>query len=428
MGHDLSLSVVESLADMTSLQGEWNHLLEKSRAQNICLRWEWLHVWWEIYHDSGIKPCIVLVRDGARLVGLAPFYLQIHKKFGIFNIRTLRFLGTGEPEWEEVASEYLDIAALDGYEGRVAKIVWEHLCASKSWDQMVFNDVLDDSLVLTDLRNILDLEKSSVALERTGVRYSARLPSAWQDYIAALDPGAAKRLPYKRRKLERAGNVVEKIVTDPGELDRAFDELVRLHTSRWAARGRAGVFASPRFTAYHKKLAGMLLPLGMLKIRMLSVDDVTIAVLLNFQCGNTEYFYQGGFDVEGAAKYSPGIVAHVYAIESAIHAGLEHYDFMKGGATSYKTEFGCIESRMCKLSVFSRSWRGRLLALENRGRARLRMIMRKIRKPHDAHARPDNNALSTINTCMPRQVTHEADSMNNLPRSIAAPGQIDHAW
>jgi CelD/BcsL family acetyltransferase involved in cellulose biosynthesis len=254
------------------------------------------------------------------------------------------------------------------------------------------------------------------------------LPRTWQEYIAALDPGAAKRLPYKRRKLERAGHVVEKLVTDPAELDQAFDELVRLHTSRWTAQGRAGVFASPRFTAYHKRLARALLPLGMLKIRMLSLNDATIAVLLNFQCGNTEYFYQGGFDVAGAAKYSPGIVAHVYAIESVIQGGLEHYDFMKGGTTSYKTEFGCVESPMCKLSVFSRSWRGRLLTLENRGRAGLRMIMRKIRKPNDVSTRPDSNALSTKNTCVPRHVNHEADSMNNLPRNIAAPDQTDYAW
>jgi CelD/BcsL family acetyltransferase involved in cellulose biosynthesis len=428
MGSELTLSVVDSHAGMTALQEEWNSLLEKSRARNICLRWEWHHAWWDIYHDSGAKPCIVLVRDGGRLVGLVPLYLQIRKKFGIFNIRTLRFLGTGEPEWEEVASEYLDIAALDGYERRVAKIVWEYLRASKSWDQLVFNDVLDDSLVLTDLRHILVLEKASAVLETTGVRYSVRLARTWQDYIAALDPGAAKRLPYKRRKLERAGQVVEKMVTEPGELDQAFDDLVRLHTSRWAARGGAGVFASPRFTAYHKKLARMLLPLGMLRIRMLSLNDATIAVLLNFQCGNTEYFYQGGFDVEAAAKYSPGIVAHVYAIENAIHGGLEYYDFMKGGTTSYKTEFGCTESPMCKLSVFSRSWRGRLLALENQGRARWRMIRRKIRKPDDVPTEPDDKARSMKNTCVPRHVNHEPDSMDNLPRNVAATDKTDYAW
>lgn len=400
MGHELTLSVVDSLADMTALQDEWNRLLESSRARSLCLRWEWLHTWWEIYQDSGIKPCILLVRDGARLVGLAPFYLQIYKRFGIFNIRTLRFLGTGEPEWEEVASEYLDIAALDGYEDRVTKIVWEHLRASKSWDQMVFNDVLDDSLVLKVLRHILVSEKMSIVLKRTGVRYSVGLPRTWQEYIAALDPGAAKRLPYKRRKLERAGHVVEKLVTDPAELDQAFDELVRLHTSRWTAQGRAGVFASPRFTAYHKRLARALLPLGMLKIRMLSLNDATIAVLLNFQCGNTEYFYQGGFDVAGAAKYSPGIVAHVYAIENAIHGGLDHYDFMKGGATSYKTEFGCTESPMCNLSVFSRTWRGRLLMLENRGRDRLRIIMQKVWKQTASSTKPDDT-LSMKNVITP---------------------------
>jgi CelD/BcsL family acetyltransferase involved in cellulose biosynthesis len=426
MGNELTLSVVDSLAGMTALREEWNRLLEQSRARNICLRWEWLHAWWEVYHDSGLKPCVLLVREGSRLVGLAPFYLQIRKRFGVFSFRTLRFLGTGEPEWEEVASEYLDIAALDGYEDGVASLMWEHLCASKSWDQLVFDDVLEDSLVLKVLRNILDSERMPAALESTGVRYRIGLPRTWQEYIAALDPGAAKRLPYKRRKFERAGRVAEKLVVDPAGLDRAFDDLVRLHTSRWAERGQAGAFASPRFTAYHKKLARMLLPLGMLKVRTLSLDDATVAVLLNYQCGNTEYFYQGGFDLEAAAKYSPGIVAHVCAIESAIRAGLGHYDFMKGGASSYKTEFGCAEDSMWKLIVYSRSWRGRWLALENRVRSRLRMIKRKIRKPGDVPTKPDDGVPSVENTRAPRQASREADSMNSMRRNIIAAERTDH--
>ena len=364
MGNAVSLSVIDSSAGLLSLRDEWNHLLEASPVRSICLRWEWLSAWWDIYQDRGVKPCVLLLREGARLVGLAPFYLQIEKKPGIPGIRTLRFLGTGEPEEEEVASEYLDIVALDGYEDRVAKAVWEHLFDQKSWDQIVFNDVLEDSLVLTAFRRILVSAGMPVNLEPVGIRYSVALPRTWQEYLARLDEGAAKRLPYKRRKFERAGRVEYKRIAEPEELDQAFDELIRLHTKRWKARGRDGVFANPRFTAYHRRLARTLLPQGMLNLGLLSLDGVNIAAHYNLRHAGTEYFYQGGADVELASKYSPGVIAHVYAIEAAILDGLNRYDFMKGGTDSYKTEFGCEEGPMHDMQVFAGTVRGRMLAIE----------------------------------------------------------------
>ena len=380
----LTLSVIDSSTGLMTLRDEWNHLLEAFRARSICLRWEWLHTWWDIYHDSGVKPCVLLVRDGGRLVGLAPFYLQIEKKPGFPGVRTLRFLGTGEPEQEEVASEYLDIVALNGYEDKVAKAVWEHLRDKESWDQLVFNDVLEDSLVLTTLRRILVCERIPVALERVGIRYSIVLPQTWQEYIAMLDDGAAKRLPYKRRKFERAGRVDYKRVTEPEELDHAFDELIRLHTMRWKKLGREGVFASSRFTDYHRRLARTLLPQGMLNLGLLSLDGVNIAAHYNLRHAGTEYFYQGGADVEHASKYSPGVIAHVYAIEAAILGGLDRYYFMKGGVASYKTEFGCEESPMHNMRVFAGTFRGRILAIENRVRGRWRSFRRRREHATDA--------------------------------------------
>lgn len=392
MGKDITLSVVDSSAGLMNLRDEWNHLLDASSARSICLRWEWIHTWWDIYHDCGVKPCVLLVRDDARLVGLAPFYLQIEKKPVLGSIRTLRFLGTGEPEQEEVASEYLDIVALTGYEDQVAKAVWAHLRDQEFWDQLVFNDVLEGSLVLTTLRHVLTAERIPVALEKVGIRYSVALPPTWQEYIAMLDDGAAKRLPYKRRKFERAGRVEYKSVTEAEELDQAFDELIRLHTKRWKARGGEGVFASSRFADYHRRLAKILLPQGMLNLGFLSLDGVNIAAHYNLRHAGTEYFYQGGADVEIASKYSPGVIGHVYAIEAAILGGIKRYDFMKGGTNSYKTEFGCGESPMHDMRVFARTFRGRALAMENWARGHWRSFRRGREDVTDADEIPGSTS------------------------------------
>lgn len=374
MEKELALSVVESHADFVSLREEWNRLVEASAMGGVCLRWEWLNTWWDIYHDEDARLYAILVRDDSgRLVGLAPFYVQIRKRFGL-RMRILRFLGTGEPEWEEVASEYLDIAALPGYEERVAQRIWNFMRAKRCWDQLLFNDVLENSVVLTALRRALDSEKMSVDLETVGVRYSIRLPRSREEYMAQLGPGAARRLPYKRRKLERAGVVAEKAIVDPKELDQAFEELIRLHRLRWRAEGKEGVFTSPRFADFHRRLARSLLSQGLLKLRFLSLDGKNLAVLYNLRHGSTEYFYQGGSDRELAAKHSPGLIAHLYAIEGAIQDGLESYDFMKGGTRSYKSEFACEESPMHEMHVFAKTLRGRILAVESWLRRRRRAL------------------------------------------------------
>lgn len=384
MENELVLSVADSAGGLPDLRDEWNRLLDASRAPALCLRWEWLSTWWDVYRDSGMSPRVLLVRDGGRLVGLAPFYLRVEPCSGLSGVRTLRFLGTGEPEHEEVASEYLDIIAHKGYEGRVARAVWEHLRHREAWDRLVFNDVLEDSLILTSLRRTLAPAGVGMDLERVGVRYSIRLPATWQEYIAMLDEGAARRLPYKRRKIERAGRVEYRRVSAPEDLDRAFEELIRLHALRWQAQGREGVFASPRFTEFHRRLARILLPQGMLGLGLLSLDGTNIAAHYNLRYAGTEYFYQGGNDVGRASRYSPGVVAHVRAIESAILDGLGRYDFMKGGTASYKSEFGCEETPMYDVRVFAGTLRGRWLAIGNRARA----CWRRLRHGRGAHAAP----------------------------------------
>lgn len=374
MSNSLTVSVIDSAAALAPYGEAWNELLSHSRSRSICLRWEWVQTWLAIYGDCGVKPYVLLVREGDQLIGIAPFFVQIEKKWGRFGVRTLRFLGTGEPEWEEVASEYLDVISRPGLEADVMWALWQHLDHANAWDRYVFNDVLKDSLIFAQWAQKPQSAGCAVTTEQIGIRYQIDLPRTWDDYLAMLEPGAAKRIQYKRRKLERAGKVVDRVVTHAQELENAFSELVRLHTLRWSARGDGGVFASPRFTAFHKKLAHQLLPQGMLNIRLLMLESAAIAVLYNIRDAGTDYFYQGGFDVEQASKFSPGIMAHVYAIDSAIRDGLRQYDFMKGGTDSYKSEFACGETSMYDVWIYGRTPVGRILAWERVVKDRLRPV------------------------------------------------------
>jgi CelD/BcsL family acetyltransferase involved in cellulose biosynthesis len=369
----LEISLIDTEAGLTSLREEWRELLQDSMAASICLTWEWASVWWQVYGRSEGIPHILCVHDGPRLVGIAPFYIQHAFKYRVLPVRVLRFIGTGENEQDEVASEYQDIIARKGMEKSVVQLVWSYLTAKSGADQYFFNDVLPESLVASMWAK--SGEAGCATYERlVGIRYSIELPGSWEAYLGLLDGGAAKRIPYKKRKFERAGRVELRVVDRVEDLAVAFDELVRLHNVRWTARGKPGVFSSPRFLDFHRSLARLLLPLGMLRFRFLDLDGVPVAALYNFQHCGTEYFYQGGFDSDRMARFSPGMLAHVYAIDDAIRTGTVRYDFMKGGTDSYKTEFGCGEHVMRDLVAIETTNAGRLLAVESWAKKRLRPV------------------------------------------------------
>lgn len=361
-----TVSVIDSAAEFARLRESWNALLACSRSQSICLTWEWLFTWWEVYADASRVLMLIVVRDGEEVIGIAPFQMHTTHKLGV-PIRTIRFLGTGENDSVGVVSEYLDILADINNADVVVECIAAYLSKAGDWDRLLFDDLLDEALVFTRFRKAMSNNAVGSAQVVIGIRYSIALPQTWEAYLAQLDAGAARRMRYYLRRLEREGALSESVVANEAELADAFEQLTALHNARWQSKGKTGAFASDKFSAFHAAFARKVLPLGYLNFRCLRLDGKPIASVYNFRIGGTDYFYQGGIGAAGS-KFSPGVVAQAYAIQAAISAGIDHYDFMRGEAGSYKSGFGCVESPMYVLKIFAPTLRGRALAALQRGR------------------------------------------------------------
>jgi hypothetical protein len=75
------------------LEGEWNTLLSRSRADTIFLRWEWIRSWRKVLGDD-IKPFAVVVRDEeGTLAGVAPFYKTVYQLLRVLPYQVLRIMG-----------------------------------------------------------------------------------------------------------------------------------------------------------------------------------------------------------------------------------------------------------------------------------------------------------------------------------------------
>ena len=103
----------------------------------------------------------------------------------------------------------------------------------------------------------------------TGGKNGTRYCLQWQ-------PGEVPRptapVEYKRRKLRRKGTVKYQCVTDLSGWEAAFEVLKTSHTKRWRERGIPGVFASPQFTRFHRKLAQCWCAQGGMQIHLLHLE------------------------------------------------------------------------------------------------------------------------------------------------------------
>jgi CelD/BcsL family acetyltransferase involved in cellulose biosynthesis len=343
----LKLQLLDYEGALSELRPSWQQLHTECEAVPF-LRWSWLALWWDIYRQRGDRLHLLVVRDGARLVAVAPLYLQHSQN------DCLRFLGTGESEYEEVCSEYLDLLIAPGYERDCLNLFRDYLLSpARRWTQMQFDRTLPGSLI-ERLIHRLD-ERCSVLMEHSGWRYRLSLPRSADDWLAMLSDSTRDKLRRSERKLSRAGGLRAERARTADDAERLLDELTRLHSARWAERGRAGVFAAPRFNAFHRQLTRQLIGQDSLNLALYRIDEQPAVGLYSLHGQRSTYYYQSGFDLRRFGSHSPLFVAHCREIFAAIARGDRYYDFMRSGERSaHKLRFGCAETPMYSYRVAPR--------------------------------------------------------------------------
>lgn len=366
-GQQLQFEIIESFVGFNVLSREWDDLLLKSEQPTIFLSWAWMSTWLDVYWEESNQLFVVEIRLDGELVGIGPFYIKSKRYPLLGEVKQLCFIGTGEDEQDSVCTEYLDLICSSGNEIGVSSAVIEAFVqCSDRWHVASFSNVLEGAAVATHLIPLMNENGLVSEMSICGFRYSIQLPNVWDDYLNMIPPGLKKKILYKRRKISRIGVFTEKQVSSDEELERAQESLVKLHGERWQSKGQEGVFTSGRFLAFHKKIMRTFLSKQILNLRVCSVDNKVVAVIYNFRFAGVDSYYQSGISVENHLRnFSPGMVAHSYAIEAAIDVQCHEYDFMKGKAESYKQEYCSERHPMMDVDVFNSSLSGKTVCYLN---------------------------------------------------------------
>jgi CelD/BcsL family acetyltransferase involved in cellulose biosynthesis len=387
----LSTTVVTDAAALERWRVDWDALLARSASNQVTQSPFWLLAWWRIFGPlDGRRLIAGLFFDGERLVGIAPLLMRVHRYHRVLPFRRLELVATGEPEADEIVSEYLGLVVERGYEEVVADAFAGALADGRfgDWDELLLSLMDGEAPTSPLLQPALARRGLGVTAAQSGTAPLIKLPKDWNAYLAALSGSGRYMVKRSIKDFEKwagPGARVERATT-AAQLEEGKQILVRLHETRWKAAGLGGVFASQAFRSFHDGVMAQLLERDALELTWLKVGGQPIAVSYSIVWNNRVQFYQGGRMTEVPHGIRPGIVLHAYAIKAAIAAGREEYDFLSG-ASQYKLQMSTATRPLMNLRASRPRYREDLLRLADRGVDLLRQTRRRLRELAASRAR-----------------------------------------
>jgi CelD/BcsL family acetyltransferase involved in cellulose biosynthesis len=316
------INEITTTSEMDKLRGPWNDLVDRSRNAGVFQTWEWLSTCRK-YFGHGRRLSVICVRDGDRLLGLAP--LETSHVYGS-PLRRLQFIG-GE------VSDYLDVIADAEHEDAVIQSMFIWLESNHGhWDVLDMQQIPPDSALI----RYQPAPNGYCCVLGQEICPYMPLPESWDVFLSGLGKKSRWNLNYYERRARKEFDM-EMRPLGRKELDEGMEAFFELHQRRWRRRWLPGIFYSGTMKQFHKEVAGMFLDNDWLRLHGIRLDGEFKAVLYCFAHKHKAYYYLGGFEPE-LAKYSLGTVLTGHAIKDAIDRGLTEFDFLRGNEP-YKTRW-----------------------------------------------------------------------------------------
>lgn len=319
-------------------------MLEAGANRSLFLTADWMTSWLEVF-GPGHDVVNLAFEDTGDLIGLAP--LAVTRARARQPLRRLMLVG----QWP-TSGEHLDVLARAGEEARVAEALAYSLTGRyrRRWDVLTIQRVLAGAPVLSHLAAAFEERGCRVRLLPTGDSPFVTLPPAGGDLLHGRSKNFREQARQTRRRIHGLGEVEVSVVGADLALGAGFDELLRLHRTRWDG---ASSFDTPDKVRFHQALSPRLLDRDRLYLSLLRVDGRTIASRYDFVYDDRMWCMQGGWDPEHSSA-RPGMYLTHAALEWAMERGLRTYEFL-GGKADYKARWSTGTQPLVTLAVDNRA-------------------------------------------------------------------------
>ena len=311
----------------------WRRLADAARPSYF-LSWGWIESWLACLPAEQRPELAVVADDG---VPVAACFLRHRRilRHHVVPSDALFMNATGVETLDELCAEHNGLLRMPDAGVSIGDLV--ALLLPASWDELHLSAIDRDTLPAStaDYRVVVDREAACPYIDLARVRAA---PGGYESLL-----GSATRAQVRRAR-RRAGELRVEIARDAHEAIEIYDELVRLHTASWQARGQPGAFADPWFDRFHRRLIAQRFDHG--EIQLIRVSSATtLGCIYNFVSAGRVEFYQSGLAISADAKDKPGYVCHAAAIEHAARAGHAIYDLL-GGDARYKQSLSTDETHL----------------------------------------------------------------------------------
>ncbi len=328
----------------TALAGEWNRLLQRSRANVFFLTYEWQTTWWEALGAGDLWIVAFRTPDTDELVGIAPLYLT--ERTSGFNAGKQVFTLVGCIE----VSDYLDLIMAQGWEADVYAefLTWLHSAEAPAWDVVDLCNLPEVSLTYTVLPPLAEAAGHTVVVKQEDVAPQFALPLHYETYLQEqVDKKQRHEIRRKQRRAEREAEIGFYIVGKEQSLEAEVDDFVALQR---ASREDKAEFMTPPMRRFFGAVARRMLDAGYLRLCFLTINGEKAASLYAFEFDRKFLLYNSGYDPDAHAQLSPGWVILAYSIQYAIAAGCRVFDFMQGDE-EYKYRFGSQDYKVMRVLI-----------------------------------------------------------------------------
>jgi CelD/BcsL family acetyltransferase involved in cellulose biosynthesis len=313
----LSHEVVSDATSFSALASEWDALVRNMPRPSPFLVHAWLEAWWRHYGEGATLQVHVIRSDG-RLAGALPLFVRPW-----LGLRIARFLGGHE-------STLADALIADGAPAPIAVALVEGALGAGNDLVDVFGLPADSRLAGAAgprrLRVIPRVESPVLVL-----------PRGWHTAYTERTSAKKRNLHRRRRRqLAELGRLETQVAREGPALDEALEEAFRLHALRFSDRPDSSSFGTAAGMRFHRDALAAVAPLGLPRITTLRLDSRAIAFHYWFSFCGRMYVHRLAFD-PSYARFSPGLVNTLDAIEGAAAEGIERIEFL-GSVERYKLE------------------------------------------------------------------------------------------
>jgi len=291
----------------------------------------WMQVWRQVFGE-GMEMRIRTVRDGDKVIGIAPLM-----------VRDDTALLIGDTD----VCDYLDFIVTPGEEKEFFNVLLDDLKKS-GIKRLDLKHVRPDSTVLNNLAPLAQDRGLAVETVKDNVSYEMDLPASFDAYLESLSTKQRHEVRRKLRRLNEEGTIMYRSVGEGEAVNSAMGTFYKMFVE---SRQDKADFMTEKMRSFFNLLVGAMAGAGLLKLGILELDGKPLAEIMCFDYQDCIYLYNSGYD-PNYVSLSAGLLSKVLAIKDSIENGRKKFDFLKGAET-YKSHLGGREVPLfrCQITI-----------------------------------------------------------------------------